>query len=127
MRADSDIRVRAGLLRHPVTIQSEQALSPPQYGPAGGPLLAWGDVLVNVRAQIQPARATQVVRGGQIVNEMVVPIAMRFAPQVIPGMRVKFYNPATGNTNYYLITGLNNLDERNWQVELQTLALGTNL
>lgn len=120
MRADDDIRVRAGSLRHPITIQQRVPGSPPTYNNAG-PVLEPVPVLVNVMAQIQPSRTAQMVRPGQTVTETVIPITIRYNANVTANMEVVF------NGNLYRIEGIIDFDERHWLMELECLALGPNL
>jgi SPP1 family predicted phage head-tail adaptor len=120
VRPDSDIRVRAGSLRHPITIQQRVPGSPPTYNNAG-PVLVPVPVLTNVMAQISPARATQMVRAGQTVTETIIPISIRYNAAVTAAMEVVF------NGNLYRIEGIIDFDERHWLMELECLALGPNL
>ena len=127
MRQPEDIRVRAGDLKHPITIQALGPASPPTFGPSGGPQQVYTDFLIDIRAQIQPARAVQVVKGGQIVNEMIIPISVRYDPRILANMRVKFKKQIAGAIYYYLITGIPDADERGVLIEMETVALGVNL
>lgn len=119
MRPDGDIHVRAGLLRHRVTInQQVQSSASPPYD-AGGPLLEWVLFVSNVPSQIGPVRSTDVLRQGQVVTQTTTPITIRYYPGVLPNMQVVSLTGAT-----YVIQGVINIDERNIVMELECVLLG---
>lgn len=120
MRADGDVRIRAGSLRHPITIYNAAApTSPPTYNDAGQVLVAT-PFAVNVMAQIAPQRAGITVRAGQQVTETGIPITIRYMAGVSSSMTIT--SQISGAQ--YLINGIINIDERNVVLELQCIAFG---
>lgn len=118
MRADSDIRVRAGALRHQVLIQHKGQTSPPTYN-AAGPVLQWLTILTT-RAAIEPERSGDRLANGQGVTMTYIPITIRYAPGITANMRVIAPDGIT-----YVIQGIVNFGLRNILLELQCLALGS--
>jgi head-tail adaptor len=117
MKADGDIRIRAGFLRHP--IQINQQSTGPGYD-AAGPVESWSPFATNVMAQIGPARATDRIQNGQTTTETIIPITIRYLPGVLPNMQVV----ALSSGAVYIIQGIINMDERNVVMELECLSLG---
>ncbi|HXI88457.1 MAG TPA: phage head closure protein [Bryobacteraceae bacterium] len=107
-----------GRLRHRVTIQKLQFSSPPEYdaaGPVGTPIS-----FLTVWAAIEPARSTDIIRSGQTISEVIIPIYVRYRAGIAANQRVVF------GSNSYVIQGIRNVDENNEWLELQCLALGAN-
>lgn len=125
MRPDSDVRVRAGSLRHYITFQQEGPTSPPTNNPVtGAPQLVWNPVFVNVPAQIGTEQSTDVIRDGQAITETTIPITIRYMDGVDSSMRVVWQNKNVTQT--YTIRGAINFDERNVLIQFNCIAFGDN-
>ena len=80
--------MRAGKLRHRVTIQQLTAGSPQQL-PSGEPDTSWADYL-TVYASIEPLRGRELLLAQQLVSEVSVRIRMRYRAGVTAAMRAVF-------------------------------------
>ena len=112
--------IRAGDMRHVITL-----LKPQSVDSAGNPItdasgaaVNYVPVYTNVPAAIEPLRATDVIRSGQTVGQVAIPITIRWMPNVTADMRVQWQQ---GN---YIIQGILNEGERNRKLVLMCLALG---
>jgi head-tail adaptor len=121
MRLDSDIHVKAGLLRHRITINQQGPTSPPTTDSAG-PVLVWNPVLVNAPAQIIGMRATDALRSGQDITQVYTIITIRYISGILPNMQVVTTTGAT-----YVIQAVNNVDERNIILEITCVLLGNQI
>lgn len=119
MRSESDVRVRAGGLRHVITISQLGPTDPPTNS-ATGPILV-PTVFAVTRAQISPERSVDRISNGQTITQTFIPITIRYLPGVTAGMQV-----TAPNGSQYVIQGVVNAGERNIVMELECLALGTN-
>jgi SPP1 family predicted phage head-tail adaptor len=77
--------MRAGQLRHRVTIQEVSEIS----SPIGGVVEIWGDV-ADVWVSIEPGRSREFMAARQINAEITHEIRMRYLPDIKPKMRLKF-------------------------------------
>lgn len=118
MRPDGDVHIRAGMLRHYVTINQLQPSSPPVYDEAQQ-LSSWLPFASRVPAQIGPDRSTDALRQGQIITQTTTPISIRYLPGILPNMQVVAPNGST-----YVVQGVINIDERNIILELECVLLG---
>ena len=109
--------MNAGALRHPITIL-QAAITTDQSGQVED----WQNpsVYLQAWAEIAPASANDVIRSGQIVSQVMIPITMRYYPGITSNMRV-LYKDST-----YIIKGILNVEERNRALTLMCLALGDN-
>ncbi len=119
MRPDTDIRFRAGSLRHPITINQRVPTNPPGFS-AAGPTFEWVP-FTKAMAQISPQRSSVIIRNGQAVSETIIPITIRYQKGITAKMQVVAQNGT------YLIDGIINADERNWLMELQCVAFADDL
>lgn len=105
-------------LRHAVEIQALQATGNTDVA---GPEMAWATIL-STHAEIKPLRAEDVIRSGQTISEVEIPIRIRYQPGIAANMRV--VRVSTGDT--YLIRGILNMQERGRWLILMCIALGAN-
>jgi head-tail adaptor len=115
MRPDGDSSVRAGSLRHVITIQRQ--VEDNGIDDAGA-VTSWEDIFIDVPASVEPDRAVDSVADGQTVSETFIPVTIRYMDGVKANMRVisEFGN--------YIIRGIVNVGERRRMLELQCLAIG---
>lgn len=104
--------MRAGRLRHRITIQQPTTSTNAQ----GGKVKTWTDV-ATVWAGIEPVSASESEENFQLEHEVSVRIIIRYRSDITSDMRIKFEN------RYYKILGIINPDERNR--ELQIIAIET--
>jgi SPP1 family predicted phage head-tail adaptor len=119
-RSTDELAYDPGRLRHRVEIQALRPTAPPSYDDAG-PKLKWTMVL-RTKAEILPASASDVIRSGQAVSQVQVPIRVRYRREIAAEMRV--VRLASGDQ--YTIKGMLNLQERNRWLILMCVALGPN-
>ena len=107
----------AGDLRHPITI-IQAAITSDQSGQVED----WENPSIYVRAwaEIAPASANDIIRSGQTVSQVMIPITMRYYPGITSNMRVQY------NDNTYIIKGILIEEERILILTLMCLALGNN-
>lgn len=105
--------IDAGRLRHRVTILQPTVTS----GIAGAEVDY--TALCTCYAAIEPASATDVIRAGQTVAEVQVPITIRYRSTVQPDMLVQ-----RADGSRYVIKGIINVDERNVLMTLMCVGLG---
>lgn len=101
--------MRAGALRHLVTIQS--VTDTPSASSRGGLTATWADV-ADVRASIEPLTGRERFAAQVVDAEVSHRIRMRHRAGVVPKMRVKF------GTRLFDIRAVLNVEERNRELEL---------
>lgn len=79
--------IKAGDLRHLVTIQRLVSGSP-QQKPSGEPDTAWADYLTNVSASIEPLRGKELYAAQEHRSEATVRIRMRWRDGITAAMRI---------------------------------------
>ena len=92
--------MRAGLLRHRVTIQQLLAGSP-QQNAGGEPEEAWTDVTTRY-ASVEPLKGRELLAAQQINSEVSVTIRMRHLASVTPKMRAVY-----AGRNYDILSVVN--------------------
>jgi len=112
MGRQGGFNMRAGRLRHRITIQQPTTSTNAQ----GGKIKTWVDV-ATVWAGIEPISASESDQNHQLEPEVSVRIVMRYRSGITSDMRIKF------GSRYYKIIGIINPDERN--KELQITAIET--
>ena len=100
--------MRAGRLRHSVTIQEPTAGTPNAYGET---VDTWSTVAV-VRARIVPQNSREFFAAAQVRGEMTHLVEIRYRSDVTNQMRLKY------GTRYLHIDGIIDTDERNRQLFL---------
>lgn len=110
--------MRAGLLRHRITIQ-KQSFTRNNYGEKVG---VWNDN-INVWAQIQPLRGREYFESQQVQSAVSHRIRMRYrtlsdGSLITPKERIKWVHPKTGDDRYFEINSIINPDERNVYLDL---------
>jgi SPP1 family predicted phage head-tail adaptor len=78
--------VRAGRLRHLVTIQTRGETR----NPDGGSVPAWADFAVGVPAEFQSVSGREYLSAGALQAEVTAKITIRYLSGVLPSMRVVF-------------------------------------
>ena len=99
--------MRAGQLRHPVTIQSFTTVAD-EYGSKEK---TWVE-FKPMRAAIWPQKTKEVEVNGKLVVLATSTIRVRYIPGVTPSMRVKF------GERIFEILGIKNFEERNQYLDL---------
>src|SRR5689334_20690008 len=102
--------IRAGKLRHRVTIQSLVAGSP-QQKPSGEPDVAWTD-LVTCWASVEPLKGRELFAAQEHHSEIEVRIRIRYRSGISSAMRVVFEG------KYYNIAATLDPDIRHRELEL---------
>lgn len=105
-----------GERRHRIRI-----LQPVTGSDASGSNVTYSELL-QTWAKIVPTRATDVVRNGQQVSQAYLVINVRYRKEIQPNMQVQWVNSQTT----YLIQGIENIEERNQELNLMCLAFGPN-
>ena len=130
----SDIRIKSGSQRQLVNIMAQV----PGPGGMAGANTVLSQVAGPISAEISPATARDMIRGGQTVSQTITPITIRFLPApngppgvslVAAGMVVQRVQSTQGKyyvTGSYTVQGIINVDERNWKITLACVALGAN-
>lgn len=108
-----------GQRRHLITIQSLTQASPPTYDASGALVTNWTTFL-STWARILPNRATDVIRNGQTTTQTFLVLNIRYRAGILSNMRVSWTNGT------YVIQGIENVEERNQELNLICLALGAN-
>lgn len=101
--------IRAGELRHKVTLQQEISKDDNH----GGQVLAWADV-ATVWAKIEPISGTEAIVARQVQDSLTHKIWLRWRPGVVAKMRLLF-----GKRVFNIIEPPRNWDERNRMLELR--------
>lgn len=107
------IQIRAGELRHRVTIQAEDRQDDGQ----GGYTPMWRDV-ETVLASIQPISGNEALVARQLQDTVTHKVVMRYRPGITAAMRLKF------GTRLFNIREVRNYDERNRRLELRCVEGG---
>lgn len=94
--------MRAGTLRHSVTIQSKS-----ESVSAHGEMTDTWSTHATVYARINPARVREDVNTDQVVPRITHEVTIRSLSTVTPDMRILF------GSRYLYIVGVKNADERN--------------
>lgn len=102
--------MRAGKLRHRVTIQSLVAGSP-QQTPSGEPDVSWTDV-ATVWASVEPLRGRELFAAQEHHSRVEVRIRMRYRSGITAAMRVFW------DSRYYNIVVVLDAEERHRELEL---------
>ena len=121
----SDIRIQAGKQRQLIRIMQ------PVPGPVGaaGATVIMQLFLGPIPAEIVPVSARDLIRSGQAVAQVIVPITIRYCRGVAANMIVEHLESKQGVYSVvgtYVVQGILNVDERNWKMTLACLALGAN-
>lgn len=95
--------MRAGTLRHRVTLQSQQLTSDGQ----GGQTESWTDFAVGVYCRIEPLQGAEKVQAQQVNDELTHRISLRYLPGLSSKMRVLY------GSRVFLIESTLNDNERN--------------
>lgn len=111
------MRVKAGKLRHRVTIQQLVAGSP-QKTPMGAPDKQWADV-ATLWADVRPLQGRALFLAQQALSKVNTEIEIRYYAGVTAAMRVKH------GTTYYNIEAVIDPEQRHIRLLLQC-ATGTN-
>ena len=104
--------MRAGRLRHRVTIQQLVAASPSQDA-GGAPDESWAD-LVTVWGEVAPLKGRELIAAQQVSSEVTGTITIRYRSGITARMRAVY-----GSRNYDLL-GVVNTFERNRELILYT-------
>jgi SPP1 family predicted phage head-tail adaptor len=84
--------MRAGKLRHRITLQAK-TIGVDEYG---GPAKTWTDVATNISASVEPLSGRELVNAQTVNAEITTKITMRYRAGVIAANRIthegKFYN-----------------------------------
>lgn len=78
--------MRAGKLRHRITIQ-RKSLTTDDYG---GPVESWADVAANIPASIEPLSGRELVNAQAVNAEITTKITMRYLAGVTTADRITF-------------------------------------
>ena len=106
--------IRAGLLRHRVTIQQGAEGTADAHGV---PAITWTDV-ATVWARIEPVSGLEQVRGMKLQAETTHLVTMRYRTSCTHDMRLKWTRD--GTTRYLYFAGPPvNVDERNRELLVQ--------
>lgn len=100
--------VRAGKLRHRITIQYKSSESPDS---AGNPQPVWADE-ATVWGSVEPLSGREFFAAQQVNSEVTHRITMRYRSGMDPEKRIKF------GTRYFGILAVLNREERNISLEL---------
>jgi SPP1 family predicted phage head-tail adaptor len=95
--------IRAGNLRHRITIQAP-ANGTDGYG---APVPGWADFAVDVQASIRPLSSRELIAAQAAQSETSHEIRMRYMPGITAAMRAVF------NGRYFNLSRPLNVDERN--------------
>ncbi|MGC9260914.1 MAG: phage head closure protein [Phycisphaerae bacterium] len=104
--------ITAGVYRHQIAIQSNQ---PSASDGCNAPVDNWVTVM-TVRAQVSPILARDLMAAEELTAEVTVRIRMRWAPGIVPMMRVLFRNAV-----YYVVSALD-VDSRQRELFLMCRA-----
>lgn len=104
--------MRAGRLRHRVTIQQLVAASPDQYG-TGEPDEGWSDV-ATVWASVEPLQGKALFAAQEMHADVEVSIRLRYRSGITEKMRVVF------ESRFYEIVAV--IDNQERHIELQLLC-----
>lgn len=105
--------MRAGLLRHTVTIKRPVATT----NSYGEQTVTWVPVATDLRVGINPATAKEDVEGRQIEHEITHQVKMRYRDDIGPTMRVYY------GDRILEIRSIINLRERNREMRLQCVEV----
>jgi SPP1 family predicted phage head-tail adaptor len=108
-----------GERRHLVNIQDQLVGSPPTLDAAGSPESTW-TTFISTWAKINPNRARDVIQSGQTTTQTFLVLNIRYRAGILANMRVQWTNGT------YVIQGIENIEERNQELNLICLALGAN-
>lgn len=100
--------MRAGTLRHPVTIQQASSGT---YSPATGSPGTWTTV-ATTRVSIEPMAGRERILALQTEGALPARMRLRYRPGIVPKMRVLW------GTRVFEIVSVANLGERNREIEL---------
>lgn len=103
-----------GKLRHQITIYRQVAATD-----ASGVTVGW-EVFLNTYAAIEPWKATDIMRSGQTISELTLPIHIMYQAGILPNMEVQALN------GRYIIQDILNPLELNVSLTLMCLAFGAN-
>lgn len=130
-----DIAIKGGALRHLINILAPVAGAVGTTGATNQYELFAGPI----PAAIEPTSAKDIIRTGQTVSEVLVPITIRWLPgmtnslgvyQTINGafqvQRLESFRGAYRVVATYIVQGVVNVDERNWKLTLMCLGKATN-
>lgn len=106
-----------GERRHAIKIYVRTPASPPQYDTAGPVLVR--TLVRSTWAKIVPNRATDVIKSGQATAQTFLVLNIRYTSGIQANMEVD------GNNGTYLIQGIENVEERNQELNLICIALGS--
>jgi SPP1 family predicted phage head-tail adaptor len=109
--------LRAGKLRHRITIQTQPSTAQNEYG-ALSTTGVWYDDTKNIFAGIWPLRGDEYHLANQGQSNVTHRIQMRWMPLADGSMitsrcRIKFSDPELKVDRYFEIVGVTNIDEKN--------------
>lgn len=107
-------------MRHRVLLQARSLVQ----DSAGGQIVAWQDI-APLWCQLLPAAGKEIEAGGAVRGETMFNAKMRYHPQIISKNRLLGIAPATLADRIFNITSVNNVDERNREMDL-VLSEGMN-
>jgi SPP1 family predicted phage head-tail adaptor len=91
---------------------------------AGGQTVSWEDI-ADLWCQITPGGGKELAAGGAVRAETTHSAKMRYHPQIIPKNRLIGVAPPTLVGRIFNITSVNNVEERNREMDL-VLSEGLN-
>jgi Phage head-tail joining protein len=106
-----------GGLRHPITIQSREIKSPPDYDTAGV-AIASAD-FTRALAAIEAIRGTDTIRNGQDSTQLILAIGIWWQAGILANMLI-----TTESGSVYQIQAVENVLEMNIVLVLTCIALG---
>ena len=101
--------IRAGSLRHKVTVQQKESAG---VSPSGGNVVTWATLYEDVCCSISPLNGKELELARQHVSRATHKVIMRFHPGINSTMRLLFLD------RVFNIGFVQNLDERNFILQL---------
>jgi SPP1 family predicted phage head-tail adaptor len=111
--------MRAGQLRHQVTIQSSRE----SQSPTGATTITWSDFATGVWAAIEPISGRELFAAQQVQSNLSTRIRIRHLAGVHEKMRVKYVN-RDSETTYYDIESVIPVNERGAEMHLMCIRRG---
>lgn len=108
--------MRAGTLRHRVTIQALNLNAASTRDAHGGIVEEWRDVL-DVWAQVEPIRAIEMFRANQVDARITHRVTMRYQRGIDTSMRIQF------GGRVFLLLSVINPDERRQLLEMLAMEI----
>ena len=116
--------MRAGLLRHLVTIQTRPSTAQNEYGAPSGST-SWHDD-TEINAGIWPLKGSEYHLANQGQSQVTHKIQMRWMPlangsKISPKCRIKWHDPELEIDRHFEIVSVINTDEKNHSVQLMCI------